>query len=249
MTTDWLGLTGRRAVVTGAASGIGHACAQGLMAAGVDVVALDRAPVDGCTSYTCDVADESSVRDVAAKVGPVDILVNAAGISRAGSLLDMDHADWDAVLNVNLLGYLHTVRAFAPAMVEHGSGALVHVASISAMNPQGFSTSYSVGKAGVRMMSEQLALELGPAGVRSNCVSPGLVRTPMSEAYYQVPGVAERRNAVVPLRRVARPEDVADVVTFLASDRARYVTGADVLVDGGFSQTLMSSVPRPGYDT
>ena len=97
-------------------------------------------------------------------------------------------------------------------------------------------------------MSQQLAYELGPSGVRSNTVSPGLVRTPMTEVYYQAPGVAERRDAAIPLRRVARADDIADVVVFLASERSRYVTGADITVDGGFATTLMGTVPRPGYD-
>jgi NAD(P)-dependent dehydrogenase (short-subunit alcohol dehydrogenase family) len=104
-----------------------------------------------------------------------------------------------------------------------------------------------VSKAGVAKLSRQIAFEWGPRGVRSNTVSPGLVRTPMSEAFYQAPGVLERREAVVPLRRVATPADIADVVVFLASDRARYVTGQEVVVDGGFAQTLMSHVPRPGF--
>ena len=96
-------------------------------------------------------------------------------------------------------------------------------------------------------MSKQLAFELGSKGVRSNTVSPGLVRTPMTEAYYQVGDVTQRRDAAVPVGRVAKPDDIADIVTFLASDRARYITGADIVADGGFSQTLMSTVPRPGF--
>ncbi len=248
MPNDWLGLTGRRAVVTGAASGIGRACAVALGEAGAEVVALDRVSVDGLASHIADVTDAAALVELARTIGPVDILVNAAGITKPGSILEMDRRDWDRVLEVNLIGYLNTVRAFAPGMVERRDGALVHVASIAATHPQGSSGAYSVGKAGVHMLSQQLALELGPSGVRSNTVSPGLVRTPMSEAYYQVEGVLERRNAAVPIRRVATPEDVADVVTFLASDRARYVTGADLVVDGGFSRTLMSTVPRPGYD-
>jgi len=248
MLPDWLGLAGRRAVVTGAASGIGAACASALAAVGVTVVGLDRAPIDGLDSYGCDVTDEAAVGEVVAAVGTVDILVNAAGITRPGSILEMDRGDWDRVLAVNLIGYLNTVRAFAPAMVAAGRGSLVHIASVAATHPQGSSGAYSVGKAGVHMLSQQLAIELGPNGVRSNSVSPGLVRTPMSEAYYQVEGVLERRNAAVPVRRVATAEDIADVVVFLASDRARYVTGTDLVVDGGFSRTLMGTVPRPGYD-
>ena len=248
MPSDWLGLVGRRALVTGAASGIGRACATALAEAGATVVALDRAAVEGMEAHACDVTDAAAILELAATIGRVDILVNAAGITRPGSILEMDRSDWDRVLEVNLTGYLNTVRAFVPGMVEQGSGTLIHVASIAATHPQGSSGAYSVSKAAVQMLSQQLSIELGPRGVRSNTVSPGLVRTPMSEAYYQVDGVLERRNAAVPIGRVATPEDVADVVTFLASDRARYITGVDLIVDGGFSRTLMSSVPRPGYD-
>jgi NAD(P)-dependent dehydrogenase (short-subunit alcohol dehydrogenase family) len=133
-------------------------------------------------------------------------------------------------------------------MLERGRGSLVHVASIAGQHPQAFSGAYSVGKAGVAMLSRQLALEWGPSGIRSNVVSPGLVRTPMSEAFYNAPGVAERRAAIVPSRRVGAPADIAEVVVFLASDRAAYVTGQEIAVDGGFGQVLMSMVPRPGFD-
>jgi glucose 1-dehydrogenase len=248
MDTDWLGLAGRRAVVTGGASGIGLACARALRATGVEVVTIDRTDAPDMTTLTIDVTDPAALEAAATQVGPVDILVNAAGITRPGTLLEMAIEDWDRVLAVNLMGYLHAARAFAPGMVARGAGVIIHVASISGAHPQASSGAYSVSKAGVRMLAQQLALELGPSGVRSNSVSPGLVRTPMSEAYYQVDGVLERRSAVVPLRRIATPDDVADVVTFLASDRSRYVTGTDIAVDGGFSRTLMSSVPRPGYD-
>ena len=259
--TDWLGLTGRAAAVTGAGSGIGQACALALASAGATVWALDRdeaalsatmqeAATAGTTvtGIACDVTDAASVHAAAAAAGAVDILVNAAGIGRPGALLEVSAEDWQRLLDINLTGYLTTTQAFAPAMVDRGAGSLVHIASISSRNPQPGSGAYSASKAGVVLMSQQLAYELGPSGVRSNTVSPGLVRTPMTEAYYQAPGVAERRDAAIPLRRVARPDDIADVVVFLASDRARYVTGADITVDGGFATTLMGTVPRPGYD-
>lgn len=259
--TDWLGLAGRSAAVTGAGSGIGQGCALALARAGVTVWALDRdetalattaeqAAAEGLAlkGIACDVTDADSVSAAATSAGAVDILVNAAGIGRAAALLDVSPADWQRVLDINLTGYLTTTQAFAPAMVTRGSGSLVHVASISSRNPQPGSGAYSASKAGVALLSQQLAYELGPSGVRSNTVSPGLVRTPMTEAYYQAPGVAERRDAAIPLRRVARADDIADVVVFLASDRARYVTGADITVDGGFATTLMGTVPRPGYD-
>lgn len=258
---DWLDLAGRTAAVTGAGSGIGQACALALAAEGVTVWALDvdeaglgktvaEADALGGRVHTiaCDVTDDASVQAAAQAAGAVDILVNAAGIGRPGALLDVDMSDWQRVLDINLTGYVRTVRTFAPAMAAAGRGSLVHIASVSAHNPQPASGAYSASKAGVSVMSQQLAYELGPSGVRSNTVSPGLVRTPMTEAYYQAPGVAERRDAAIPLGRVAGPADIADVVVFLASDRARYVTGADIVVDGGFTQTLMGTVPRPGYD-
>lgn len=259
--TDWLGLTGRSAAVTGAGSGIGQGCALALARAGVTVWALDRdeeglaltvseAASHGMpvTAVACDVTDKDSVRAAAEATGPVDILVNSAGVGRPGSLLDVSPADWALVLDINLTGYLTVTQAFAPAMVNRGAGSLVHIASISSRHPQPGSGAYSASKAGVSLMSAQLAYELGPSGVRSNTVSPGLVRTPMTEAYYQAPGVAERRDAAIPLRRVAVADDIANVVVFLASDRSRYVTGADITVDGGFATTLMGTVPRPGYD-
>jgi NAD(P)-dependent dehydrogenase (short-subunit alcohol dehydrogenase family) len=110
------------------------------------------------------------------------------------------------------------------------------------------SGAYSASKAGVAMLSRQLAFEWGPRGIRSNTVSPGLIRTALSESFYQAPGVKERREAIVPLRAIGRPLDIANVVVFLASFRAGYITGQDIVVDGGLSQTLMGYVPRPGYD-
>lgn len=133
-------------------------------------------------------------------------------------------------------------------MLARRRGALVHVASIAASHPQGFSGAYSVSKAGVVMLSRQLAVEWGESGIRSNVVSPALVRTPMSEAFYRVPAIAERRAAMVPLKRVAAPADIAEVVLFLASPRSGYVNGEEILVDGGFARTLMDLVPRPGFD-
>ena len=256
----WLDLVGRRAVVTGGGGGIGRATALKLLEAGAEVSILDRDEV-ACestitdatvldrhvTAIACDVADAASVCDAAARIGDIDLLVNTAGIVGTGSLLETTSQDWAHVLDVNLTGAFHTAQAFAPGMIARGGGAMVHIASIAATHPQANSSAYSASKAGLTLMSQQLAFELGPSGVRSNTISPGLVRTPMTEAYYQAPGVAERRNAAIPIGRVARPCDIAEVVLFLLSPRAQYVSGADIVVDGGFTKTLMSTVPRPGH--
>jgi NAD(P)-dependent dehydrogenase (short-subunit alcohol dehydrogenase family) len=262
---DWLGLTGRVAVVTGGASGIGRACALALAAAGCRVAALDideagagetaalvgKAGGHG-TAVRCDTTDPASISAARAAVvrdlGPADILVNNAGILRPGGLDSLSLADWNTLIAVNLTGYLLCAQAFGTDMRAKGKGALIHIASIAAREPQAFSGAYSVTKAGVVMLSRQLAFEWGPAGIRSNTVSPGLVRTPLSEAFYRTPGVAERRAAIVPVGRVGVPEDIADAVTFLASDRAAYVNGDDMLVDGGLDDFLMSQVPRPGFE-
>ncbi len=262
MTYEWLGLTGKVAAVTGAGSGIGRAVALNFAQAGAVPVLLDRnadamdqvaqeIQALGITPQviSMDVSDPESVRQAASLAGTVDILVNNAGMSRPGAMDQVSFEDWTALLAVNMNGYFLCSQAFGAGMLEQGSGALVHIASISGRNPQGQSGSYSVGKAGVLMLSQQLALEWGPRGVRSNTVSPGLVRTPMTEAYYNVGDVAERRDKAVPIGRVAQPDDIAQVVMFLASKRAGYVNGADVTTDGGFELTLMSSVPRPGYDS
>ena len=250
--SDWLGLAGRHAVVTGGGSGIGLAAALALAAAGAEVVAVDRdtagAGSAGLRSETCDISSESDVLGLAERIGHRDIVVNTAGIIRPGSLSDVSLTDWNALIAVNLTGYLLVSRAFAPAMAARGSGSLVHVASISGTHAQANSGAYSASKAALIAMSQQLALELGPQGIRSNTVSPGMVRTPMTEEYYRAPGVAERRDKAVPVGRVATPDDIADVIVFLASDRARYVSGADVVADGGFTTTLMSWVPRPGFE-
>ena len=122
--------------------------------------------------------------------------------------------------------------------------ACVHAGS----HAQAQSGAYSVSKAGVIMLSRQLASEWGPQGIRSNVVSPGMVMTPMSQSFYDTPGVTERRTAVVPARRIGMPQDIADAILFLASDRSSYVNGDEITVDGGYANMLMNLVPRPGFD-
>ncbi len=262
---NWLGLDGRVAAVTGAASGMGKAIAEELARAGARVALLDvnqanldavaaefQARGDAAIAILCDVATDNSVKAAADTTlntfGGCDILVNNAGILRPGELETLSIADWDAMMNINLTGYLRCAQAFGKPMLEKGKGALVHIASIAGSQPQSASGAYSPGKAAIRMLSRQLAFEWGPRGVRSNVVSPGLVRTPLSEAFYQAPGVLEKRSEAMPLRRIAKSEDIAEAVAFFASDRSSYATGQEIVLDGGFSQALMSQVPRPGFE-
>jgi glucose 1-dehydrogenase len=265
MTMDWLGLADKACVVTGAASGIGAAVAQGLARAGARVVLLDR-DAHGCermaaaligegsraVPVTCDIASEPEVRAAAERVrkelGPCEALVNNAGMLRSAALDAVTLADWNEVLAVNLTGYLLCAREFGAHMRERGRGSIVHVASIAALHPQTRSGAYSPSKAGVLLLSRQMAAEWGPSGIRSNAICPGMIRTGLSARFYEQPGVEQRRAAVTASRRIGEPTDIANVALFLLSDRASYVNGAEVVVDGGMDTMLLDLVPRPGFN-
>ena len=265
MSGDWLGLSGKTVVVTGAGGGIGRSMAVNFAKAGARIVLLDRSEAEANESASdvrqaggaahvaaCDVSDPQSVAAAAAvslaAFGPADILVNNAALLRPGSLDTLSFAEWNALLSVNLTGYFLCAQAFGAQMRAKGGGAIVHILSISGSHPQAASGAYSVSKAGIIMLSRQIAVEWGPSGVRSNVVSPGMVETPMSRPFYETPGVREKRSAVVPMRRIAQPQDMADAALFLASERASYVTGEEILVDGGYGRMIMNMIPRPGYD-
>ncbi|WP_085315409.1 SDR family NAD(P)-dependent oxidoreductase [Derxia lacustris] len=262
---DWLGLAGRTIVVTGAASGIGAAVAEGAARAGARVALLDRDAAGAerlaaalaarghrALALQCDISDEAGVLAAAARVeaelGPADGLVNNAGLLRAGALGEVSLADWNAVLGVNLTGYLLCSRSFGAQMTARGRGSIVNVASIAGCHPQTRSGAYSASKAGVLLLSRQMAAEWGPAGVRSNAICPGMIRTALSEKFYEQPGLEQRRAAITASRRIGRPDDIAEVALFLLSDRAGYVNGAELMVDGGMSAMLMDLVPRPGFN-
>lgn len=261
---DWLNLAQRVAVVTGAGSGIGAAIANGFAKAGAKVAVVDRdgeaaantaarlAAAGGTAiAFTCDVTCQDAVnavaREVTKRLGATGILVNNAGILRSGPLETVSIEGWNAVLAVNLTGYLIAAQAFGADMIKAGRGSIVHIASIAGTNTQPRSGAYSASKAGVLQLSKQLAVEWGPHGVRSNAILPGLIRTPLSAAFYEHKEFEEKRKALVPTRRIGEPDDVAQAALFLASDRASYVNGAEILVDGGLNTVLMEMVPRPGY--
>jgi glucose 1-dehydrogenase len=202
-------------------------------------------------AVACDVSSEeqtlAAAGQVQAALGDCFALVNNAGLLRPGSLDSVSLADWDMVLGINLTGYLLCSRAFKPQLART-RGALVHVASIAAHFPQTGSGAYSAGKAGIAILSRQMAVEWGPLGIRSNVICPGMIRTPLSAKFYEEPGFEAKRARVTASRRIGEPQDIADVALFLASPRSGYMNGAELAVDGGMSSMLMDMVPRPGYN-
>lgn len=262
---SWLELENKVCVVTGAAGGIGAEIARQFAAVGARVAVLDRDQAGAsrvcadiaatgarAIAVDCDITDKASVDQAAATVerelGRCDVLVNNAAAIYAAALMDIEMDRWRQLMAVNLDGFLLCSQAFGRQMIAAGGGSMVHVASISGHVPQPYSGPYSVSKAGVKMLSRLLAVELGEHGIRSNVVSPAMVRTPMSEVIYADPAVLRKREQILPARRIGAPPDIAEVVVYLSSARAGYVTGQDVLVDGGLSTAWLTLVPRPGFE-
>jgi 3-oxoacyl-[acyl-carrier protein] reductase len=228
------------AVVTGAGQGLGKATAVRLAADGFTVVALDRngdaavatAKEVGGTSHTVDVRDRDGVLAVAGEIGPIQVLVNNAGIWRYSDLMSITPQDAHDVLDVNLLGTLWCIQAFAPLIAANGGGSIVNFSSVAAAMRAPSVGIYSASKAAIEELTGQAAQELASSGIRVNAVGPGSVLTEGSAPAYEGDRLAARAR-MVPMGRVGAPDDVADVVSFLVSDAARYVTGQVVYVCGG----------------
>jgi len=230
------------AVVTGAARGLGRAIARRLAADGYDLLVLDSsqeglaqtAAEVGGRQLVLDVTDEAGMLSLAAAAPETTLLVNNAAITPVGSMLDISAAEALHVFDVNVVGPLTGARALAPVMERNGGGAIVNLSSITARSyPSGTST-YSLSKAAVEHLTRGLAVDLGPRGIRVNAVAPGTVPTEGTDEHYGDPDDLRRRSAVLPLRRLGSPDDIAAAVSFLASPEAAWVTGQVLAVDGGF---------------
>jgi len=233
-----------RAVVTGGARGIGLAISERLAEASYEVMVLD---LDGSNdnAIQCDISDERAVADAAEIIGPVDVLVNNAGIWKFGPIEDTTFTDFSHVLDVNLKGAFNTIKHFGPSMLTKGEGSIVNIVSIAAKQANPSVGSYGPSKAALVSLTEQVAIEWGPRGVRCNGVGAGLIPTPGTRDVYKSELIQERRAEAVPLRRLGSPNDIAEAVYFLTSNQSSYINGHILYVDGGLSKALMTLLPRP----
>jgi NAD(P)-dependent dehydrogenase (short-subunit alcohol dehydrogenase family) len=237
------------ALVTGAARGIGLGVAKKFLAEGWRVALLDieaellRAAVaalrdaDNTLALQCDVSDAgmvaSAISAVGIRFGRLDALVNNAGVAVFAPLLETSDADWDRVLAVNLTGPFLCTKAAAPLMREHGGGAIVNITSISAVRASTLRTAYGTSKAGLAHLTKQFAVELASLGIRVNGVAPGPVETAMARQVH-TPEIRADYHDAIPLNRYGLEEELAEAVFFLCSERASYITGQILAVDGGF---------------
>ena len=230
----------KTAVVTGGGSGIGRAIAERLMADGYHVATLDLSPSGTAFAQEADVTDraqvDSALAAVRERLGPITILVNAAGMDGFKRFVNLDFAAWQRVIDVNLNGVFHCTQAVLPDMLEAGWGRIVNISSSSAQSGQQFMAHYVAAKSAVNGLTKALALELGPAGITVNAVPPGFIDTPMlrrAESRGLLGGTIDDHIQRTPVRRAGRPEDIAAACAFLVSEEAGYITGQILGVNGG----------------
>jgi NAD(P)-dependent dehydrogenase (short-subunit alcohol dehydrogenase family) len=240
------------ALVTGAARGIGLAVAKRFLGEGYRVALLDierelldasvkaLGDPDNTLALPADVSDAAAVSAafdaVQARFGRLDALVNNAGIAVFKPLLETSQAEWERVMAVNLTGPFLCMKAAAPLMREHGGGAIVNIASISALRASTLRVAYGTSKAGIVHLTKQAAVELSLLGIRVNAVAPGPVETAMAKAVH-TPAIRADYHDAIPLNRYGGEDELADAIFFLCSDRASYITGQMLAVDGGFDAT------------
>lgn len=236
------------ALVTGAARGIGLATSELFLAAGWQVAMIDRdvpaldsaaAPLEGAQAFYCDVSDPGEVTQMIAQVtahfGRIDALVNNAGVTDFGPIEETDFQRWRTVMATNLDGPFLVTQACTPAL-KATKGAIVNIGSISGLRASTLRVAYGTSKAAVIQLTKQQAAELGEYGIRANCVCPGPVRTKLAMAVH-TQEIIDAYHDAIPLNRYGSEREIAEVIVFLSSEKASYVTGQVVAADGGFDST------------
>ena len=244
-------LTGKTALITGAARGIGKALALRFAAEGADIAFTDlvidengkqtedeiKALGVKCVAYASNAADYAGTEEVVKKIhedfGKIDILVNNAGITKDGLMMRMTEGQWDAVINVNLKSAFNFIHAVLPIMMRQKSGSIINMASVVGVHGNAGQANYAASKAGLIALAKSIAQEVGSRGIRANAIAPGFIETAMTAALPD--NVREEWVKKIPLRRGGKPEDIAEVAVFLASDMSAYVTGQVIQVDGGMN--------------
>lgn len=257
-------LEARVALVTGGASGIGSACALRFANEGATVVAFDVAKPDAARwdeiraaapevdFVELDVRDEAAVERAvsaaAARFGRIDALVNAAGVATSGAVGELEEAEWDRVLDINLKGTFLVSKHVVRQMQARRSGSIVNLASIEGLEGMESQAAYNASKGGVVLLTRSMAIDYGPIGIRVNCLCPGYIETPMSEVLKEAgrEEVLSRFVAQHMLQRPGQPEEVASAALFLVSDDASFVTGHSLVVDGGFTAGRRMTPPDAG---
>ena len=229
----------KNAVVTGGGSGIGAAIADRLRADGLTVATLDLQPSDDEYAHVADVTDRAAVDTaldaVRAQLGPISVLVNAAGLDCFKKFTDVSFEQWQRIINVNLHGTFHCIQAVLPEMIEAGWGRIVNISSSSTHSGQPYMSPYVAAKSAVNGLTKSLALEYGPMGITVNAVPPGFIDTPMlrkAEGRGFL-GDTDKQIQQTPVRRMGKPEDIAAACAFFVSDEASYITGQILGVNGG----------------
>ena len=244
-------LTGRTALVTGATRGIGRAIALKYASEGADVAFTYRSQHEAAQSLVSEIetfgvkalafaSDAASfedahrvVEEVKAAFGRIDVLVNNAGITKDGLMMRMDEAQWDAVIDTNLKSAFNFIHACTPIMARQRGGCIINMSSVVGLSGNAGQCNYSASKAGLVGLTKSIAKEMGPRGIRANCIAPGFIATDMTGALSE--DMRKEWEKMIPMRRGGNPEDVANVAPFLASDLAGYVTGQVISCCGGMN--------------